>query len=281
MAFCDYIYSRMNTILPSDIDDGRIDWAIALIHKVMDAGNAGKEVRLDWQKVTSISPAGFAILACILDTVIEQHAHIKNVSVPGRFKGIPVVENFRKQFPSLPSPSINNYESGEILIKGNMNLDVLFQERVEEKFSGILSEELVYDVNLILNELMQNSVDHSTAERYYIYCGVWKKEFHAGLTDMGISIPAKMEQSHTCGNDLEYLELALKEGTTTRRARTGGLGLAYFFEHLKRHEGKLTIVSRFAQIRRYFRTRRSQINILKRPLRGTWCFARFPLGEKG
>ncbi len=279
MAFCDYIYSRMNTLLPSSVDDGRIDWAIALINKIVTAGAARKEFKLDWRKVANISPAGLAILACIFDTVVEQRARIKNVFIPKRFKGIPVVKNIQRTFPSLPSPSINNYESKDMLFKGNTSLDVLFRERLEEKFSDILPEELVYDVHLILNELMQNTVDHSTAERYYIYCGAWKNEFHAGLLDMGISIPAKMEQSYSCKDDLDYLKLALKEGTTTRRARTGGLGLAYFFEHLKRHEGKLTIVSRFAQIRRYFRTRRSQINILKHPLRGTWCFARFPLGE--
>lgn len=280
MVICDYIYSRMKLILPLSIDDGRIDWAIALINKIIEIGETKKELNLDWRRVSNISPAGLAILACILDTRIEQRARIKNVFIPRRFKEIPVIQNFEKEFSSLPPPSINNYESSGVLLKGAISLDVLFRERLEEKFSAVLSDELIFDVLLILGELMQNTIDHSTAERYYVYCGVWKNEFHAGLLDMGISIPAKMQQSYSCGNDLEYLKLALKEGTTTRRARTGGIGLTYFFDYLKRHEGKLTIVSRHAQIRRYFRTRRSQTNILKYPLRGTWCFARFPLGEK-
>lgn len=280
MAFCDYIYSSMNALIPTSVDDGRIDWAIALIHKTMTAGTDKEDIRLDWRKVASISPAGLAILACILDSFIEQQARIKSVFIPKRFKEIPVIENLRKKFPALPPPSINDYESGEVMLKGNTSLDILFRERFEEKFSGILSGELIFDVLLVLNELMQNTVDHSTAERYYIYCGVWKKEFHAGLLDMGTGIPAKMEQRYSCKDDLEYLKLALEEGTTTRRMRTGGVGLAYFLDYLKRHEGKLTVVSRFAQIRRYFRTRRSQVNILKHPLRGTWCFARFPMGER-
>lgn len=165
-----------------------------------------------------------------------------------------------------------------MILRGNReHLNIQFLEHVQEVFSGRISKDLFFACKLVTNELMQNSVDHSTSERYYLYAGVWKNEFHAGVLDMGATIPAKLEQKYACSNDVEYLEVALKYGTGTRRQRPGGFGLYYFSDFLKENNGKLTILSRRAQVRRYFKTRRSQKNLLKYPLAGTWCFARFPL----
>ena len=271
----------INIKLPSIIDDGRLDWAFSLLHESRNIRKPREEIRIDWSAVQEISPAGYAILCCLFDSFVEQRNKIKCVFCKKIFHNAPVIQNLMDtgKFPSLPSPDIHNMETTDTILKGETSIDILFQERFREKFASLLSEELAFDCLLILNELMQNSFDHSTAERYYIYAGMWKNEFHAGVLDMGISIPAKMEQRYTCNDDLEYLELALKEGTSTRRTRTGGVGLAYFFHFLKRNGGKLTIISRDAQVRRYFKTRRSQKNMLKHTLHGTWCFARFTLGS--
>lgn len=270
---------QINIKLPSVIDDGRLDWALRLFNQ---AAQTGARVSLDWGDVREISPAGFAILCCIFDFFVEQKKRITSVFVRKKFREIPVVKHLLniRNYPSLPSPNVQDIDSVGLILKGETTVDIMIQERLAEKFSFILSDELLFDCLLILNELMQNTKDHSAAERYYLYAGIWKKEFHIGVLDMGVTIPAKMEQKYVCNDDLEYLELALKEGTTTRRQRTGGVGLPYFFQYLKRNVGKLTIVSRMAQIRRYFRTRKSQRNILKYPLRGTWCFARFPFWRR-
>jgi ABC-type transporter Mla MlaB component/anti-sigma regulatory factor (Ser/Thr protein kinase) len=268
--------------LPMVIDDGRLDWAISLLNESRSISNTREEIRLNWSSVKEISPAGMAILSCLFDTFLEQKNRIICVSVPKKFKQIPVVNNLTniKNFDALPLPNIQNFENADLILKGNIAIDVLFQERFKEKFAETLTDDLIYDCLLILNELMQNTCDHSTAERYYLYMGIWGNEFHAGVLDMGISIPAKMEQKYSSDDDIGYLKLALKEGTTTRRIRSGGVGLAYFFHYLKRNEGKLTILSRKAQVRRYFKTRRSQINLLKYPLYGSWCFARFPVRRR-
>lgn len=50
--------------------------------------------------------------------------------------------------------------------------------------------------------------------------------------------------------------------------------------NLKKHQGQLTIISRNAQLRRYFNQRTVRRGSLKFPLPGTWCFARFPLERK-
>lgn len=269
--------------LPSVIDDGRIDTILKLINLAKSYPNEKKALTLDWSKTQALSPAGIAIMACVFDFMVEQKTEIKNIKISKKLLNIPVVSNFKniKNFQTLPKPDINNIEDPNLIVKGiEGGINTLFTERLDEKFSDKISEDILYAGKLIINELMQNSHDHSTAERYYMYGGLWNGEFHTGLLDMGITIPAKLEQKYIRQNDIEYLELSFEKGSSTRRQRTGGFGLYYFFEFLKENEGKLTIVSRNAQIRRYFKTRRSQKNILKYPLPGTWCFARFILGEK-
>lgn len=285
MAVCDYIFSRMRNILllPEVIDDGRIDVILKLINLAKTYSCEKKELKLDWSKTRTLSPAGIAIMACVFDFLVEQRTTIKNVNISKKLLDIPVVLNFKniKNFVALPKPDVNNFENHVLIVKGIENgINTLFTERLDEKFSNKILEDVLYAGKLIINELMQNSMDHSTAERCYLYAGLWNNEFHIGLLDMGITIPAKLEQKYTCQDDIEYLELSFKKGSSTRRQRTGGFGLYYFFEFLKENEGKLTIVSRRGQIRRYFKTRRSQKNILKYPLPGTWCFARFILGDK-
>ena len=269
----------LNKTLPTTIDDGRLDWAIRLLSESRSYSGKGDLIRMNWRNVSEISPAGQAILCCLFDTFIEQKTMVKNLYIPRRFKTIPIVTNLKKidEFKRLPNPTIQDFETQDLILKGRTTLDILLRESFEEKFKHVLSPDLIYDCLLVLNELMQNTVDHSTAERYYLYAGPWEGEFHAGILDMGATVPAKMEQKYTCADDLEYLELALKEGFGTRRQRPGGVGLSYFFSYLKKHSGKLTLISRRAQVRRYFNTRRSQSTSIKYPLMGTWCFARFAL----
>ncbi|MBI5299805.1 MAG: hypothetical protein HY877_05885 [Deltaproteobacteria bacterium] len=270
-------------LLPEVIDDGRIDTILKLIHFAKIYSNEKKELTLDWSKTKTLSPAGYAIMACVFDFLVEQKTAIKNRRISKKLLDIPVISNFKniKNFTTLSNPDINNIENISLMVKGvEGGINTLFTERLDEIFSDKISEDILYASKLIINELMQNSQDHSTAERYYMYAGLWNKEFHSGLLDMGITIPAKLEQKYIRQNDIAYLELSFEKGSSTRRQRTGGFGLHYFFEFLKKNEGKLTLVSRNAQIRRYFKTRRSQKNILKYPLPGTWCFARFSLEEK-
>ena len=270
----------MSTILlPQTIGDGRIDIFLKLL-RLSQGASKENEICLDWRRTLHITPAGEAVLAVLFDTFLEQKTKIKNINILKKLSRLPVVKNLLKvgQFKELPNPGIHDFETTERILKGATNsIELSFTESLREKFFDTLSEELLFACTLTINELMQNSVDHSTAERYYLYAGLWKGEFHIGLLDMGITIPAKLTQKYACEDDLAFLELALQKGSSTRRIRTGGFGLYYFFEFLKESLGKLTIVSRNAQIRRYFKTRKSQKNLLKYPLHGTWCFARFPL----
>lgn len=273
----------MNTIitLPQTIDDGRLDKILFLLDESKHLGHTDKDIVIDWSKTGSISPAGYAILCCAFDTLVEQRNKVRNIRIPKSLKDNPLIRNFIdiQRFNALPKPSVHNVERSNIIVHGNStSIDLMFYEHIEARFARMLSEDLLYACKLIINELMQNTVDHSTSERYYLYAGAWKNEFHFGLCDTGITIPTKLEQKYRRDNDCEYLELALQKGIGTRRKRPGGLGLYYFFEYMKEYNGRLTILSRDGQVRRYFKTRKSQITPLKYTLNGTWCFARLSPG---
>lgn len=223
------------------------------------------------------------MLACLHDSAIEHGCPIESRFVKKTLKQCPSVLRLTQLQPKqpLPKPEAYDQETSNSLLIGRGNaLDLNFIERFETKFAPLLNEELAFSCRLILNELMQNSVDHSNAERYLIYGGSWPspgpKEIHIGVLDMGVSIPAKLEQKYDLEDDVQYLEFAMKEGTSTRRQRPGGLGLFLAFEHLKSHAGTLTILSRNAEIIRYFKNKRIVRKSLKYPLHGTWCLARFP-----
>lgn len=214
---------------------------------------------------------------------IEQKCFLKNVFLKKRLSNYPVIKNLlnTSRYATLPKPDIHNYSDEHCILSGKeSSIDILFMERIKENYGKYLSEDLEFSCRLILNELMQNAVDHSTAERYYLYAGKWKQEFHIGVLDMGITIPAKLEQKYVYKDDVEYLKISFKPGIGTRRKRPGGVGLSHTFDVLKNHQGRLTVVSRDAQIRRYFKRRQTQQGSIKHRLNGTWCFTRFPLEEK-
>ena len=278
MIFAPIYYVMGGIILPMSIGDGRLDTLLEVFSTIK--GGEKKGLRLNWTRVVEILPAGYAILACLFDAAVEHGVRLENVYIKKRLRKIPVVNNLMGtgRHKTLPPPNIHFFQSGDgILCGGESAFNMTFMNDVEAKFGRILSEDLAFSCRLIFNELMQNSVDHSTAERYYAYAGPWKREFHIGVLDMGITIPAKLEQKYACKDDVEYLMLCPKPGISTRRRRTGGLGLSHTLDLLKGHQGRLTIVSRDAQMRRYFKRRHIARGRLKHRLNGTWCFARFPL----
>lgn len=275
----------MAIYLLDNLGSGRLDSLLRIFAEIRETKR--NFIQLNWTNVKNISPAGYGILACLFDSALEQGVELENTFVKKNFKSLPVVKNLLEiaSYRKMPKPSVHDFEVDDFVLQGQENaLNPVFIQRFEEKFGNLLGEEMTYSCQLILNELMQNSVDHSSSERYYMYGGLWnvkeKREIHIGVLDMGVSIPAKLAQKYREISDQDYLDLALKEGSTTRRARPGGLGLYLTFEHLKQSDGTLTVVSRHAQLVRYFKSKTVRRRKLKFSLNGTWCFARFPLVEE-
>ena len=63
-------------LLPQEISDGRLDAILEIFSLIKSEKKNKKPLQLDWTKVKKITPAGYAILACLFDTVVEQKAKI-------------------------------------------------------------------------------------------------------------------------------------------------------------------------------------------------------------
>lgn len=258
--------------LPKTLGSERLDTIILLISSIRDEA----EIVLDWSKVSVIEPAGIAILSVIFDQSIEKECKIVNINVSPEIKRKYPLIVFSKDRPgALPLPSFHDFQNSEsFLLCCQGGIDLRYKEILANKFEK-LDSDLVFSVQLVFNELIQNAVEHSTSERYYLYFGLLNDEVHYGVLDMGVSLPAKMEQKYNAEDDIDYLELSLKEGISTRRQRTGGLGLYHTFEMIKDLHGKFVFISREGQVRRYFSQRKVNRMKLKAKLNGTWVMFTF------
>lgn len=266
------------------IGDGRLDNLIELFNWVTT--NPRAELRLNFESVEQIDSCGYAVLNCLSDVIREQKIKSEIHSLIGDIEKDYLRKILTNNGSSFLFPMDQLVlENDELLVKGvEQAIDPFFPDLLDKKFGKRLGEETSWNVRLILNELMQNSHDHSTSERYFLYGGVHKdatgQNFYFGVCDMGVTIPAKLSGKYLCDSDVEYLEKSLEYQVGTRRSRPGGLGLNHMFNILKDHKGRLVLVSRKGQLRRYFHSRKTDRKELALPLRGTWCMARIPLDKK-
>lgn len=266
----------MNIVMPQEISDARLDTILRIFEEIQ----LKQRLTLDFSKTRVILPAGHAILTCLIDKAIENRCQIVLAKVAKDLKALAVFKNLSQFLGQTQFPATDQltYSSNLLLVRAvNEAIQPSFLDDLDARLQHQTNEEKRWFVRLIFNELMQNALDHSTAERYVMYIGVVDQEVHFGILDLGVTIPAKLEQKYVCKDDGEYLLKSLEAGVGTRRNRPGGLGLNHMFEILKEQEGRLVILSRASQIRKYFKTRKSDVSALKHPLRGTWCLARMPL----
>jgi anti-sigma regulatory factor (Ser/Thr protein kinase) len=263
--------------MPKNMDDGRLDGYIEIISTI----RAGRGVELSFKKTKEITPAGYALLFILLDVACEQKVIFKVVDFKKTHNLHSIIlraSELNKSLNGFYNINQLNIQTADFIVYGkSSSIAPEFIENINQKFGRKLSEDLLWDVSLIVNELMQNTVDHSTAERYYLYAGISEKNFEFGILDMGVTIPAKLETKYSLANDKKYLSQVFTKGFGTRRDRPGGMGLYYLFENIKDLKGRLVILSRDAQVRLNFATRNYKSSDLKKRLSGTWCMANFPL----
>ncbi len=236
---------------------------------------------LDWSKVARIDMAGLAILCCMYDHWGERKIKVISANIPAQFENYPVIKKFMTP-PHLVTPELFDFQQSCKKLSGISNqIPMFFMEQLHSTCPIIkIKAELSFTCNLLLSELMQNSRDHSSGERYYAFFEVNGLNIYLGVLDMGVTVPAKLEQKYNFSNNIEAIEMALKEGITTRRQRAGGKGLFYLKEEIKACKGSLTFISRDAQIKMFTGAKTIQRRKLQTPLRGTWIFVTVPLLSK-
>ena len=268
-------------ILPVELSDSRMDLILEIINTI--SKNPPKLV-ISFQKNITISPAGYAVFMCILDSATEHNVTLifKNLDKKNhthqKINQLNTQQSSTKGFLNIAE--MNYVTSTQINWAKISSIAPEMISKIEEKFLSPLGENRLWNIQLVLNELMQNAVDHSTSERYFIYAGISNNNFEFGVLDRGVSIPSKLEAKYSEDSDQAYLEKSLQNKIGTRRNRVGGLGLFYLFENIKEEKGKLVIISRHGQLRRHFGARKIISTKAKYPLRGCWCFAKIPLVKK-
>jgi hypothetical protein len=264
----------MHLTLPQKIGSERLDTVIESLSVMREVS----ELNLNWERVEKIEPAGRAIISILIDQAIEKNCLLIHSNLNSNIKkDHPLLKNLFKK-DGLPKPDQHFYKdnnSFHICCQGGINL--LYKEILTRDYIHILDEDLLFSIQLVFNELIQNAVDHSTSERYYVYFGLVDDEVHFGVLDMGVTLPSKMEQKFNAKTDIDFLEMSLKEGITTRRLRSGGLGLYHTLEMIKEMGGKFVFISRDGQIRRYFSQRKISRLKLKSRLHGTWVMFTFKI----
>lgn len=260
-------------ILPKVLGSERLDTVIAALESMKGSEN----LILNWKRVTDIEPSGVAIVSILIDQAYEKNCKLTHLDIPSSIKNkFPSLTKnlvLKNSIPITSEHYFRDKKSFHVCCEGGLNLE--YKEILISSFKNLLDEDMLFSIQLVFNELIQNAVDHSSSERYYVYFGLWDDEIHFGVLDMGVTLPSKMEQKYNATSDIEFLEMSLKEGITTRRLRSGGLGLFHTFEMIKSLEGKFVFISRNGQIRRYFSQRKSRYLKLKNTLHGTWVMFTF------
>lgn len=267
-------------LMPKSISDGRVDNFLEIIRSI----SAGENVELSFEKTKEITPAGHALLFILIDVASEHKVALKITNVSKSLELHDLIIKIGESGEALKGffeiTKLNLQRSSLLVYGKSSSIAPEFIEMLSNKFQNKLGEDRLWEITLTFNELMQNAVDHSTSERYFLYAGTSNSHFEFGILDMGVSIPAKLEVKYQCKDDCEYLKKVFEKGVGTRRDRPGGLGLYYLHENIKNLKGRLVIISREAQVRYNFGSRNYRASKLKEKLFGTWCMANIPLEQK-
>jgi hypothetical protein len=224
-------------------------WFLEALKQCRESGVLDVEV-LKLHSLRSVHPTGIALIE-----LLREEANFKKISI----QTIPACPRFPVHTDSY---SLDWFEG---------SLKPLFLERFLELNSAKMNEDFVYDYSLVFNELTQNAKDHSGSEKFLVLL----TPEDIGVFDLGVTIPAKIAERYDVDNDVAAIELALEEGVTTRRLRSGGLGLFYTFSHLKNYDGTLTILSGRGQLKRYLANKKITRKELNPRMSGTLIYCQF------
>lgn len=157
--------------------------------------------------------------------------------------------------PQDPVPSA----PGNFYIRQLTGLDVVYIRRLAQLLADRVpgtSETVAHFVELCLNELIQNVVEHAHSPVGCFVQAQWYRQegnVRIAVVDGGIGIPAALRRRAVQGmqrkSDAEVLVAAVTQvGLTSRTGRPGGLGLKLIREIVVDRSGYLLIVSKGAKV---------------------------------
>ena len=90
----------MRINLPNNIGYGRLEFLLKILSEIKKSEEK-QVIELDWSQVTHISPAGYALLACLFDAATEHQCKIVSRFIKKTIKQIPVINNLNRACPHL------------------------------------------------------------------------------------------------------------------------------------------------------------------------------------
>jgi anti-sigma regulatory factor (Ser/Thr protein kinase) len=110
-----------------------------------------------------------------------------------------------------------------------------------------MSEGIKGSLHMSVVELMTNTFDHSnTVGGCFVCAQAYEDRVSLCLTDFGKGILralSSVEKYKNLGNSIEAIELAVKEGVTSRVGKVAGLGLTHIQRFLQVNNGQMHILS--------------------------------------
>jgi anti-sigma regulatory factor (Ser/Thr protein kinase) len=142
-------------------------------------------------------------------------------------------------------------ESRNVQLKRLKDIDYLLTDQILAVFGEYLrmSEGVSGSLKMALNELMTNAFDHSGSDRGCYVCAQsypGAKTIRLCIADFGIGILTSLKKNNKykgLANDNEAITLAVQEGVTSRKHRTGGYGLTHINRFIEVNGGKMHILS--------------------------------------
>lgn len=145
----------------------------------------------------------------------------------------------------------SRYAGRQVELRHLNTLDPLYTDEIIGVLQSYLtlSQGVRQSLHLSLNELMTNAFDHSRSVAGCFVCGqAYTNRGHVSicLTDFGRGILSSLSSSpnyQSLSNSIEAIELAIKEGVSSRVDMRAGLGLTHIHRFLEINKGKIDIIS--------------------------------------
>jgi anti-anti-sigma regulatory factor/anti-sigma regulatory factor (Ser/Thr protein kinase) len=224
----------------------------ALIKLCHSARTSGEDtIIFDLSKTTFITPFGLVLLA---GTIAECQAQNKKAKYRRPDKS--VTQKFLStigfnKFFKIPSNGWPEIASANVQLRRLQQIDYFLTDQILQVFGFSLhmTKGVEGSLKLALNELMTNVFDHSESVRGCYVCAQrysLSKKIRLCIADFGIGFLAalrRVPKYNTLRNDYAAIELAVREGITSRIGKDAGYGLAHIQRFIKVNQGKMYILS--------------------------------------
>lgn len=223
---------------------------LTLCHRARTADE--DTVIFDLTRTEFITPFGIILLSGAISECLAAGKHAK-YSKPGKRETQKYLTGigFNEFFKLSLSNGGHKIESPNVQLRRLGQIDYLLTDQILEVFESSLnmSDGLKGSLKMALNELMMNVFDHSESPYGCYVCAqvyTQAKKIRLCIADFGIGILQALRKNPAyvgLNDDYHAIEMAVKEGVTSRAGGYAGFGLTHINRFIKVNEGKMYILS--------------------------------------